>query len=90
MQNVLYGRPRFKVINGRSVLLLDDPVPVVIEIPKNASVYSILGRESGIGILTEKGEMKILGMSREEAEKLYRLITAGEVHGGRVNRFEEA
>ncbi len=82
MVEVLHlGAPKVAVKHGAVVLLYSEPVPVAIRVPPGANVFSILrqgyGQESGIGILTEKGEIHLLGMSNEEAETVYKQIIEG-------------
>ncbi len=78
MEVLHLGKPRIVTKPNAIVLLYDSPVPIAIRLPKEANVFSILrqgyGQESGVGILTEKGELHLLGMSNEEAETVYRQI----------------
>jgi len=81
MPEVLHlGKPKIVAKQNAVVLTYSEPVPIAIRIPPGANVFSILrqgyGQESGIGILTEKGELHLLGMSNEEAETVYRQIIA--------------
>ena len=74
------GKPKVITKQNAVVLAYSEPVPIAIRIPPGANVFSILrqgyGQESGVGILTEKGELHLLGMSNEEAEAVYRQIIA--------------